>query len=467
MCGIVGLIGHGPEDLERTIQSLGNVNNRGHEAVGITATSGHRLSKQQPLIHFRHFGLVRDACTADRATFRSFTNTVFENEARIFAGQTRYSTVGRNDPERTQPIRVMHPRWGEFSLFHNGQVCNHDDIRLGCETRGHTFRTNPVGDSEALAAYITQTKAKSLAEAVAHAIRTIPGTFSLLIMTNSQLIAARDRFGNKPLWRQADADYTAYASEVAALPQVNNLATPVAPGSMEVVDFSTNTLSVEQVVEPVPAYCIFEDLYFSRPDQIHGSEIAGEFRRRMGIRTAIECPTDADFVCYVPDSGGDAGLGFAEQSGIRFEPRAVVRNFYNVASRSFILPGQKSRTSAARQKYAISSIVRGKRIIIVDDTLVRGNTLPVITAMAYEAGAKEVHIRVAAAPVIHPCYGGIDIPTEEELPAAQLSEAGIRNLVGSTSLRYLPLAPMLEEAEKTCNGHCAACFNGCYPYPHP
>lgn len=467
MCGIIGFIGHGPDDLERVIQCLGNVNHRGHEAVGIAATSGYRHGKLQPLIHFRHFGLVRDACTADRATFRSFTSAVFEDEANTFIGQTRYSTIGRNDPERTQPIRIMHPRWGEVAITHNGQICNHNEIRLGCEARGHTFRTNPVGDTEALAAYIAQTDAKTLEDAVAHVVRTIVGTFSLLIMTNKQLIAARDRLGNKPLWRQADASYIAYASEVAALPQGNNLATPVAPGSIEVVDFSSNTISVEQIVEPTPAYCILEDLYFSRPDQIHGNMIAGEFRRMMGVRTAMECPVDADLVCYVPASGSDAGLGFAEQSGIRFEPQAIVRNFFNVPSRSFILPGQKSRTSAAKQKYSVSSIVRGKRIVILDDTLVRCNTLPVITEMAYAAGATEVHVRVAAAPIVHPCYGGIDFPTEEELPAAQLSEEGIRDRVGAKSLRYLPLAPMLEEAGRICSGHCAACFNGCYPYPHP
>jgi amidophosphoribosyltransferase len=466
MCGIVALMGREPGDLETTIQMLGNVNHRGHEAVGLAATSRPQKN-MRPLIPFRHFGLVRDACTEGRDTWRTFTRRVIEQEADIFLGQTRYSTVGRDDPERTQPIRANHPFWGEFALTHNGQISNHEQIRMGCEERGHTFRTNPIGDTETLVANIAQIKTKTLGEAVARVVETIVGTFSLLILTNHQLIAARDRLGNKPLWRQVSDRYVAYASEVAALPQTGIIATPVAPGSIEIVDLATGEITVEQVVEPTPRYCIFEDIYFSRPDQIHGLQTAGEFRRRLGARTARECPTDADITCYVPESGSDAGLGSAETSGNRFEPHAIVRNFFNVPSRSFILPGQKNRTSAARHKYSVSSLVRGKRVAVIDDTLVRGNTLPVITKMLFEAGATEVHVRIAAAPVVKPCYGGIDIPFTNELPAANRTEEQIRELVGSTTLKYLPLVSMLDEAHKTCNGYCAACFNGCYPYPCP
>ena len=467
MCGIVALIGHEPTDLEPMIQSLGNVNNRGHEAVGIAGTCRYHNNKQHPLLHFRHFGLVRDACTEDRATFRTFTQAVFEQHANAFVGQTRYSTVGRNDPERTQPIRLNHPRWGEIAICHNGQICTHNEIRLACEANGHTFRTNPVGDTEALAAFIAQIDAKTLVEAVAHVVRMITGTFSLLILTNKQLIATRDRLGNKPLWQQSDAQYIAYASEVAALPHSGNSATPVNPGSIQIVDLETGHIEEQQIVEPNPCYCLFEDLYFSRPDQIHGEKIVGDLRRNLGRQTARERPSNADLVCYVPESGSDAGLGFAEENGIRFEPRGIVRNFYNVPSRSFILPGQKNRTAAARQKYSVSSIVKGNSVAVVDDTLVRGNTLPVITQMLYEAGAREVHIRIAAAPVKFPCFGGIDIPIEAELPASTLTEEEIKDLVGAKTLRFLSLESMLDIAGKTCDGHCAACFNGCYPYPRP
>ena len=467
MCGIIGLIGNDTLDLQIAIETLAKVNNRGQEAVGMVATARHDKDKNRPLDQFHHFGFVRDACVADRATFRSFTGAVLENRDNTFIGQTRYSTVGRNDPGRTQPLRMVHPRWGEFNIDHNGQICNHKQISHTCEARGHTFHTNPPGDTEALGAYIAQSGMETLEDAIAHVLRTIIGTYSLLILTSRQLIAARDRLGNKPLWRQSSDGYITYASEIAALPHCGNQANPVAAGSMEIVDLESCEIRVCQVVEPNPHPCIFEDIYFSRPDQIHNGVLNGDFRRQLGARSARESSVDADIVCFVPESGSDAGLGFAEESEIRLEPRAIVRNLYNVHGRSFILPGQRNRTAAARQKYAVSRIVKGRRVLVVDDTLVRCNTLPVITDMLSEAGATEVHIQIASAPVRYPCFGGIDIPSQSELPASQLSERQICQKTGATSLKYLSLDSMLDEAGKTCGRHCAACFSGCYPYPIP
>lgn len=468
MCGIMALAGREPADLELAVQMCGNINHRGQEAVGMAATAGPRAGIAKPLIPFQHAGLVQRACNADRAAFRTFTKEVFGRKAKIFLGQTRYSTVERDDVARTQPLYVNHPRWGQYALDHNGQISLHDQLRKNCEKNGHTFRTYPVGDTEALAITIAQTRANSLMEAVVETIRTVVGTFSLLLMTNRQIIAARDRLGNKPLWRKVGKDYVAYSSEVAGLPQGEGVCSSVAAGSMEVLDLESLEISTFQAIEPRPAFCIFEDLYFSRPDQIHEGKIVGNIRRALGRQTARDCPIDVDMICYVPESGFDAGFGLAEESGIYFDPRALVRNFYNVSDRTFILPGQEQRLEKAEQKYFVSpSVVCGKRVGVGEDSLVRGNTLRVVNRMLYAAGAKEVHNIIASAPIRYPCFGGIDIPSQNSLMAAHLTEAQIAKRVGATSVHYLPLESMLEVANQTCSGHCAACFNSCYPYPLP
>ena len=457
MCGIVGIVGNGPEDIETTVNSLCMVNNRGQEAVGITATN------RKSLFPFRHTGLVRHACNDDRRTWRRFTETCLEQGCHIFLGHTRYSTVGPSSMDLIQPIPMNSPVWGDFAVAHNGQISNHLQLRKQCQQRGHRFRT--TSDTETLAVYMAQSDCKTLPEAVAHVLENIVGTYSLMILSPDWLIATRDRLGNRPLWFEADANYIAFASEVAALPQGDNLAREVHPGSLIAVNLKDYSFSERQVVEPFCHHCILEQLYFSRPDQVHCNEQSSSFRHRMGSRLAHEHPVEADIVCPVPDSGNDAAQGFAEASGIQFAPRGAIRNHFSFSSRSFILPGQKQRRGGAMLKYSVSSSVRGKRIVFVDDSLIRGNTAEILTAKAYKAGATEVHWRIAASPVIHPCSGGIDIPTDTELVASSVGIDKFRQKIRASSLEYLPYEAMMAEANHNCTGWCAGCFDGNYPYP--
>lgn len=464
MCGIYGLVGNGPEDLEDVIRGLTRVNHRGHGAVGISATNG------AALFHFRHQGYVRDACTEGCATFRAFAQQALDGGAFAFVGHTRDATVGPSDEEHGQPVRMQHPRRGPFVLAHNGQVPMHRALRSELETKGFRFHTQ--SDSEVLAGCVAASDEATLPGAVRSVVARVPGVFSLLALDRAHLVAARDRIGNRPLWTARASRVTAFASEVPALPVSLGEPTEVAPGSLVAIDLAARDTApaVEQVTSAEPAYCIFEALYFARPDQRIGSAVAGQIRRHLGARLAAERPVDADLVCGVPDSGTDAALGFSLASGLPYQPRLLVKNWYEVPDRSFILPGQQRRERAARGKYAVTAeLARGQRVCIVDDTLVRGNTAPVLTAMLRAAGATEVHWRIAAAPIRYPCFYGIDIPTMEELPAAWLNEADICQHVGADSLRYLPYDSMCAGVEEPTRrrGWCTACFSGRYPIPVP
>ncbi len=462
MCGIVGLVGEGPNDIVKVVTALTNVNNRGEESVGINATNSR---SPKGLLSFRHYGKVREACIDDRATFRAFVANCRDYDADTYIGHTRYSTVGRSDVELSQPIRAIHPEWGEFSIAHNGQIVNHKQLREQCVAKGHRFRTE--SDSETLTAWIAQLDYPTLPQAIEHVVREIPGAYSLLALDSRHMVAARDRFGIRPLWWEGSNECISFGSEYSSLVQKDNLGKEVVPGSIVVADLSSRQVTIKQVVDPIRKHCIFEYLYFSKPSQPmvegDGNSIAGLFRRQLGIRLAKECPVDADIVAHVPSSGFDAGWGYAKGSKIPYCPNAIERNFYSLSDKTFILPGQKNRENAVAGKYTMTLAVKGKRVVIVDDTIVRVTTAPILTRMLRRAGATEIHWRIAASPVISPCYCGIDIPTYAELPASRMSEEEIARMVGADSLRYLSYGTMMQEALKTLPGVCAGCFDGKYP----
>ncbi len=390
MCGIFALAGNGPEDLETVVRCLALQNNRGHDSLGIESGNGHGMNP------FRHLGLVRDACNDKRPTYTDFVRRVLEARDHVFIGHVRYSTVGVGDLESTMPLVLQAPRWGRLALVHNGQIANHARYAEKLQRSGYFFRS--TSDSEILLADIARSNAATLPAAVAQIMRNIPGVYSMAVMDTKWLVACRDRTGCRPLWHQFQNGIHALASERAALPFPYLPADEINPGEMFAYRISDGHWYKKQVVEPDPAYCIFELMYFSRPDQIIARKAAGHWRRELGREAGRACGADADVICYVPDSGMDAGLGLADVLHIPFEPRCIVRNNYAVRGRTFILE-KKRRMSDARSKYSVTAdLVRGQRVTVADDTIVKATTAPIITEMLFEAGAREVHWRVAAPP---------------------------------------------------------------------
>jgi len=453
MCGILGFVGEDTGDFESFIHHLCCVNNRGQEAVGLAA----RYLGGNKLLDHRHWGMVREACTQDRRTFRNFSNQVVGLGARDFVGHTRYPTVGSLDTELIQPLSAYHPKFGQFVIAHNGQLYNHQSLRTACETGGHRFHTE--GDSEIIAAMIARSPADNLVDAVQEFTRNVAGTFSFLAFDQKHLVGARDRFGIRPLW----CDEKTIGSETAALAGKNTIC--VQPGEVVWFDLDERNFHVKGVVESDLHHCIFETFYFSRPDQTIGDFSMSSLRQALGERAAQLSSVEADITCYVPDSGLDAGLGSAIESGITFTPRALVRNFYSVSGRSFILAGQTNRIAAARSKFTANPrVIRGKRVIVVDDTVVRLNTMTVVVGMFKDAGAKEVHVQIAAPPVKYPCFHGINIPTSDELPAASHTIPQLSKMVGATTLQYLPIADTLDVVNRFSQGWCTACLSGECPF---
>ena len=461
MCGLVGTFHKKAGRLDDDVERLAKLNNRGHEAVGIVASDGYTI------MPFRRLGYVRDACTDEVNQWRHYARDVVRFGCDRVVGHLRYSTVGESDIGLAQPIRMTNTKFGEFFFAHNGQYPFYAKLRRELESNGHRFHTE--SDSEVLAAYLASLDVPTLSEAVAKLVQNVEGSFSIIALSNEEMVAARDRFGIRPLWYYQNESMF-FASETGALPNSAE-AQEVVPGSVMTVTKQRGLIDVttRQAIEPLEpsmlALCIFEALYFGRPDQRIGATDYAAIRRMLGKCLAIHSPVEADVVCAVPDSGIPSAVGWAEETGIRYEPSGIIRNYHSVRGRSFILPGKLNRSSAANRKYSVSpSAVCGRKVVVVDDTIVRATTIPVIVKMLYSAGATEVHVRIPAAPVKDTCCLGIDMKTLDELPAAEASEDQInQKIVKADSLRYLPLDNMLSTCSAFHEGWCSGCFGGSYP----
>ena len=377
MCAIVGITGGSPKDLSWTVEALTRLNHRGHEAVGISAVGVSRMH------YFHEVGFVRDACVIKKERFRQFAEAVLEDQAHTFIGHVRYSTVGPSDLGNSHPLVLQSVGFGELAFVHNGQLANHEQYRADLQGKGFVFTTQ--SDSEVLLGLIATSPDKMLSGAVMRTIRNVPGAYSILVMNQHLLVAARDRHGIRPLLWGKNGNRVAFASESAALEGFGSVS-EIPAGSMVVVPYGQRPV-LGATVKSKHHPCIFEDIYFARPDQFMGDSVTSEFRYDCGIRLATCRPVEADFVCGVPDSGNDAALGFSVGSGIRYLPRMLMKNWYSVRGRSFILPGSESREESARRKNsATPRLVRGKRVVIVDDSLVRATTAPVIVQKLRSAG---------------------------------------------------------------------------------
>lgn len=445
-----GVYGNNAGDSARlTYYGLYALQHRGQEACGIVINDDGLFSS------YKDTGLVNDVFTQERLlSLGNGTSAV---------GHVRYGTTGNNDRTNAQPIVVNHIK-GRMALAHNGNLVNSFELRSELEMQGSIFHT--TSDTEVISYIITKERltAPSIEEAVSNSMKKIKGAYSLIIMSPSKLIAARDLNGFRPLCfgKTEDGVYIV-ASETCALDAVGaKFIRDVEPG--EIVVFSKNGVRSlrEHCNKAVPSLCVFEYIYFARPDSVIDNCSVHTARTRAGAFLALEHPVQADVVIGVPDSGLDAAVGYSKQSGIPYEI-GFIKNKY--IGRTFIAPGQKSRENKVQIKLnPISDVVKGKRVVLIDDSIVRGTTSARIVKLLREAGATEIHMRVSAPPFINPCYYGTDIDSRENLIACHYSVDETAKIIGADSLGYLSV----ENAKKLahgdhCTNYCTACFDGNYP----
>ena len=453
-CGVFGVYSWETSDVASTsYYGLFALQHRGQESCGIV------VNDDGVFKDYKDTGLVNDI----------FTPEIIGRlgEGNIAVGHVRYGTTGSNDRSNTQPIVVNHIN-GKIALAHNGNLINSGELRRELELEGSIFHT--TSDTEVISYIITKERLNtpSIEQAVSAAMNRIKGAYSLVIMSPSKLIAVRDENGFRPLCygKTQDGRYIV-ASESCALDAVGaEFIRDIKPGEIVVFDKS-GVRTIEDHCKKSPcSLCVFEYIYFARPDSVIEGCSVHTARQRAGAFLALEHPVQADVVIGVPDSGLDAALGYSKQSGIPYEI-GFIKNKY--IGRTFIAPGQKSREDKVKIKLnPIAEVARGKRIVMIDDSIVRGTTSARIVKLLREAGAKEIHMRVSAPPFMNPCYYGTDIDSRENLIACKHSVDKIAKLIGVDSLGYLSV----ESVKKIANGvhgagYCTACFDGNYPTEIP
>jgi amidophosphoribosyltransferase len=444
MCGIVGISGL-DNAAEQAFLALYALQHRGQEAAGIVTFDGTTQRSHKGA------GLVSEVFDGD---------TISRLRGNVAIGHTRYSTAGGNDFANAQPLTAHYAR-GNLALAHNGNLTNHLELRARLVEDGAIIRSS--ADSEALVHLIAKSRHPSVDSQIDDALSHLEGAFSLVISVDSTLYAARDSRGFRPLVLGRKGTGYVVVSETCALDILGaDFVRDIAPGEvLKIRDGEVQQLRSLRPVHP-PAPCIFELVYFARPDSRIWGVSVDRARRAFGRSLAIENPVEADAVIAVPDSANSAALGFSEQSGIPFE-LGLLRNHY--VGRTFIQPEQLDRDFGARMKYnPVSEVVDGRRVVIVDDSLVRGTTSRSLVRMLRKAGAAEVHFRIASPPVRWPCFYGIDMPTRRELIGAELEISEIEEKLGVDSLGYLSLEGMVE-AVRDAGPYCTACFSGDYPAP--
>ena len=450
-CGVFGVISTKRSNVAGiTYYGLYALQHRGQESCGIVVNDDGMFSS------YKDLGLVSEVFSQE--TLAQLP------EGNMAVGHVRYGTTGGTTRNNCQPIEVNHQK-GKMALAHNGNLSNALELRDKLELSGAIFHT--TSDTETIAYMITKERltASSIEEAVCRAMDSLEGAYSLVLMSSAKMIAARDPYGFRPLCfgRLPHGGYV-IASESCAISAVGaEFIRDVEPG--EILVFSENGIKsyTEHCGKQNRKTCIFEHIYFSRPDSVVDGISVHEARMRAGKLLAETYPADADIVIGVPDSGLDAALGFSRASGILYGI-GLIKNKY--IGRTFISPGQEERVDRVRIKLSpVESVIEGKRVVLVDDSIVRGTTSKRIVKLLRDAGAKEIHMRISAPPFLHPCYYGTDIDSEENLIACHHSMEEIAELIGVDTLGYLPVEKLDRLVES--KHYCAACFNGEYPTQIP
>jgi len=444
-CGVFAAIGV-PRAAAVVGLGLHALQHRGQESAGIVS------SDERGAFHVhRGLGLVSDVF--DDTTLARLPGS-------LAIGHNRYSTSGSVTLENTQPLHVVY-RGGHLALAHNGNLVDAAEVRRGLEASGSIFQTTL--DTEIFLHLMALSDTNDPADALVDAVRQVRGAFALVVLAGDEVLAVRDAHGVRPLCLGRLGDGYVVASETCALDLVGaEYLRDIEPG--ELVRIDRRGTRSQRALEPAdpPQFCVFEHIYFSRPDsRVFGEGVDG-VRRRIGHRLAAECPAEADVVISVPDSSNSVALGFSEASGIRFE-LGLIRNHY--VGRTFIQPEQTERDTGVRIKFnPVREVLEGRRIVVVDDSIVRGTTSRKLVRTLRGAGAREVHFRVGSPPVTHPCFYGIDTPCRGDLIGATKSVAEIAEYLGVDSLGYLSLEGLLA-CEREPRRYCHACFSGQYPIP--
>jgi len=464
-CGVVAIFAH-PEAEKLTYLGLHALQHRGQESAGIVTSDG--LTSR---VH-KAMGTVADIFTED---------VLSKIRGTLAIGHTRYSTAGDSALLNAQPILVQSNK-GSIAVAHNGNLVNATEVRSRLERQGSIFQTN--SDTEVIVHLIALSREQTLPEAIADALQQVEGAFSLVLMTPDRIIAARDPRGFRPLamgripalsGQKPDGhklsgqkeegharDTVVFASETCAFDLIGaTYERDVKPGELVVVGPEGISSSFYAPAAPQSS-CIFEHVYFSRPDSMVFGRAVQTSREELGRQLAREAPVEADLVVPVPDSGVTAAVGYAAESGLPFR-FGLIRNHY--VGRTFIEPSQSVRDFGVRLKLnPVRSLLEGKRVVLIDDSIVRGTTSRKIVRMIRNAGAKEVHMRISCPPTISPCYYGVDTPSKNQLIGANKSVDEIREYIGADSLAYLSLEGLKKacgEGEKT--SYCSACYTGKYP----
>lgn len=446
MCGIFGVRGHS-DAVALTKLGLFSLQHRGQESAGIVAVEDGAARA------VRSMGLVSDMPLAPLEALHGS----------MAIGHTRYSTTGSSVIENAQPVLVS-SRGGSIALAHNGNITNAGEMRVDLEDLGSIFASSM--DSEVIVHRLARSASETPEGRLADALTGVEGAYSIVMVLGDTLLSARDPRGWRPLVMGRLNGAPVFASETCALDIVGaTYERDIEPGEIIAVD-SSGERSIFPFEKKDLKRCVFEHVYFARPDsRIFGGSV-DRARRALGRRLAQECPAPgADLVFSVPDSSNSAAIGYAEESGLPYE-LALIRNHY--VGRTFIQPTQATRDAKVRLKYnAVREVLKGKRVVMVDDSIVRGTTTRGLVSLVRGAGATEVHMRVSSAPVTGPCYYGIDTPSREELIAANNNLEEIRASLGVDSLGYLSLDGMLESVPTGPDGFCHACFSGDYPTAPP
>ncbi|KAI4441466.1 amidophosphoribosyltransferase [Schaedlerella arabinosiphila] len=450
-CGVFGVMGTKKEHMAGIVYyGLYALQHRGQESCGIVVNDDGVFSS------YKDLGLVSEVFSED-----TFTHFPMGNMA---VGHVRYGTTGGNTRNNCQPIEVNHQK-GKLALAHNGNLSNALELRDKLELSGAIFHT--TSDTETIAYVITRERlmTPSIEEAVSNTMNLLEGAYSLVMISSTKMIAARDPYGFRPLCygKTADGAYVA-ASESCALSAVGaEFIRDVLPG--EILVFTENGVESrrEHCKKQRRRTCIFEYIYFARPDSVIDGISVHESRMKAGELLAESYPEWADIVIGVPDSGLDAALGYAKKSGIPYGI-GLIKNKY--IGRTFISPGQNERLDQVRIKLSpVKKVIDGKRVVLIDDSIVRGTTSKRIVKLLRDAGAKEIHMRISAPPFLYPCYYGTDIDSEENLIACHHSTDEIAKIIGADSLGYLPIEKLDQLIES--EDYCAACFQGDYPTKIP
>jgi amidophosphoribosyltransferase len=446
MCGIFGIYNH-PEASNITYLGLYSLQHRGQESAGIVSSDGKHLH------HFRQMGLVSEVFNRD---------TLKTLSGRSAIGHVRYSTAGSSELKNAQPFTVEYAKGG-VSIAHNGNLTNAFLIKSELESDGSIFQSNM--DTEVIVHLIARSKEKTFTERTIQALQKVEGAYSLLFLTEKEMVAARDPFGFRPLILGELKDSPVVASETCAFDLIGaKFIREIEPGEIILVN-GDGIQSFKPFPSAQPHQCIFEFIYFARPDSNIFHRNVYEVRKSLGVQLAKESPAGVDMVVPIPDSGFPATIGYAQESRIPLE-LGMIRNHY--VGRTFIEPGERIRHFGVKIKLnPVKGLMEGKRIVTVDDSIVRATTSRKINRMFKSAGVKEIHVRISSPPITHPCFFGIDTPRKSELIASSHKLKEIQKFINATSLNYLSLDGLKKCMKSEEEDFCYACFTGDYPIACP